>query len=558
MARPVLLAVDDEKEVLRAVERDLRKRFSDRLKIVGAPSAEVALNVLRELKERGEDVALILTDQRMPHMSGVELLEQANPVFPDAKRVLLTAYSDTEAAIRAINGAKVDYYLLKPWDPPEEKLFPILEDLLDDWFAEYEPPFEGIRIYGHRWSPETHMLKDFLSRNQIPYQWIDVEAEDEDPEVRKILESAPGKLPLVTLPDGPCLENPTLGQLAERIGLNRVGIGVKAQSPSYDFAIVGGGPAGLAAAVYGASEGLKTVLVECDAVGGQAGSSSLIENYLGFPRGLSGAELARRARDQAIRFHVEILAPQEAVELCEVDGYRILGLADGQRITSRALLLATGVSYRRLNVPGEERLFGKGVYYGAALSEAISCVDERVVIIGGANSAGQAAMHFSRYAGHVTMLVRGAGLSASMSKYLIDRIEQTPNIEVRTHTEAREFQGEDRLEAVCVEGPNGAEVLRSDGVFIFIGAEPHTDWVGERVLRDAKGFVLTGSQVLNDERGKAVWPLKRPPMLLETSFPGVFAAGDVRAGSVKRVASGVGHGSIAVQLVHEYLKEVKA
>lgn len=554
MPKPILLAVDDDRDVLRAVQRDLRRRFADKLKIVGADSGEAALEAVRELRDRGDDLALMLVDQRMPGMSGVEFIEKALEIFPDAKRALLTAYADTEAAIRAINGAKIDYYLLKPWDPPEERLYPALEDLLNDWFAGYEPPFRGIKVFGHRFSPESHAVKDFLARNQLPYQWIDVETNADDPEVQKVMETSAGKLPLVTLPDdGPCLEAPTPTQLAERLGLK-----THVDRPFYDLAIVGGGPAGLAAAVYGASEGLSTVVVEREAPGGQAGSSSLIENYLGFPAGLTGADLARRARDQAIRFGVEMLTPQEVERLEARDRYRVLHLKDGQEIVAHAVLLATGVSYRRLNVPGEEGLFGKGVYYGAALSEAINCQDEEVIIVGGANSAGQAAMHFSRYAGKVTMLVRGDSLAKGMSQYLVDRIEQTPNIEVRLCTEVQELSGEEQLNEVVTCTPDGVERIFCTSLFIFIGAEPHTDWLDDQVVRDKFGFIPTGADIFQVPGGEERWSMKRPPMILETSMPGVFAAGDVRTGSVKRVASSVGQGSIAVQLIHEYLREVRA
>jgi thioredoxin reductase (NADPH) len=553
MPKPVLLCVDDDSEVLRAIERDVRRAFGDRLRIVAANSGESALSVVRKLKERDEALALMLVDQKMPGMSGTEFVEQARELFPDAKKVLLTAYADTDAAIRAINGARIDYYLLKPWDPPEERLNPVLEDQLCDWFANYTPPFHGIKVYGHRYSPETHAIKDFLGRNQIPYQWFDVETQKDDPEVRQIMESAPGKLPLVTLPEGSCLEMPTPAELANRLGLK-----THVERPFYDLAIVGGGPAGLAAAVYGASEGLQTVVVEREAPGGQAGSSSLIENYLGFPSGLTGADLARRARDQAIRFGVEMLTPQEAKSLEARNNYRVLHLADGQEIVAHTVLLAMGVSYKRLDVPGEKELFGKGVYYGAALSEAISCRDEEVCIVGGANSAGQAALHFAKYAGKVVMLVRAGSLEKGMSQYLVDRIRKTPNIEVRLETEVGALIGDKRLFEVRVKGPQGSDQICVSSIFIFIGAEPLTDWIDDIVVRDERGFIPTGPELLEMPKGKERWTQKRAPFILETSMPGVFAAGDVRTGSVKRVASSVGQGSIAVQLIHEYLREVRA
>jgi len=549
MSKPVLLAVDDDAEVLRAVERDLRRKFADRLKVVAANSGATALDVVRQLKERGDTVALFLVDQRMPRMTGVEFLKEALPTFPDAKKVLLTAYADTDAAIDAINSARVDFYLLKPWDPPEEKLYPVLEDLLEDWFANYEPPFTGIKVFGHRWSPESHALKDFLARHYVPYQWYDVELNASDPEVQGVVANSGNKLPLVMLPDaGPCMESPTPTQLAQRLGLQ-----TQASRPVYDLAIVGGGPAGLAAAVYGASEGLQTVVIDREGFGGQAGSSSLIENYLGFPSGLSGADLARRAAAQARRFGVELLSPQEVKSLECKDRYRILNLAEGGPVTAHAVLLSMGVSYKRLNVPGEEELYGKGVYYGAALTEAMSCSEESVCIVGGANSAGQAAMHFAKYAGKVTMLVRADSLGKAMSQYLVDRIEASPNIEVLTRTEVQALEGDECLANVVVKGPNGEARIPSSSIFIFIGAEPHTDWLPEQVARDERGFLITGSDIAPE-----VWKHHRPPLLLETSLPGVFAAGDVRAGTVKRVASSVGQGSIAVQLIHEYLREVKA
>lgn len=549
MPRPVLLCVDDEREVLRAVERDLRRKFGDQVRVVGAGSGQQALDVLKQLKERSESVAVIVTDQRMPGMTGVEMLAQSDKdnLFPEARRILLTAYADTDAAIAAINDAHIDRYLLKPWDPPEVKLYPSVEEALDEYHRLVEAPFEGIRIVGSRWSPETFTIRDYLARNQIPYRWIDVDQGDAPLEVEGI------ELPAVLLPDGGKLSCPTLAELAEAAGLDHVGLQSSAASDVCDLAIVGAGPAGLAAAVYGASEGLATCLIEKDAPGGQAGSSSLIENYLGFPQGVSGADLARRSRDQAVRFGVRIVAPREAVALCEKNGYLLVTLNDGQEITARSVILATGVQWRRLDAPGEDRLNGRGVYYGAGISEGATCDEEDVFIIGGANSAGQAAMEFSRHARKVTMLVRGGGLAATMSKYLIDRIEAAPNIEVKCRTVVKEFLGESHLESVRVEGPSGEQTLEGQGCFIFIGAEPKTEWISNDVQCDGRGFILSGTQL---DRSK--WPKKREPMFFETSIPGVFVAGDVRSESIKRVASSVGQGSIAVQLVHEYLKEVGA
>lgn len=554
MAKPVILTVDDDLDVLQAIARDLRKQYGERFRVVRADSGTSALEALHQLQLRNETVSTFLVDQRMPQMSGIEFLEQAIALFPSAKRVLLTAYADTDAAIRAINTAKLDYYLLKPWDPPEERLYPVLDDLIDDWLADYRPPFEGIRVVGNRWSPQSHQVKDFLARNQVPYQWMDVELESEACQLLTYGE-AEGlqRLPLVLFPDGSRLVQPTPLQIAEQIGLR-----TQAERPFYDLAIVGGGPAGLAAAVYGASEGLSTVLIEREAPGGQAGSSSRIENYLGFPVGLSGMDLARRAVTQAKRFGVEILTPQTVAGIRIQDPYRIISLADGSEISCHALLVATGVSYRKLNIPGEDRLCGAGVYYGAAMTEAIACQGEDVFVIGGANSAGQAAMHFSKYARLVTMLIRADSLTKSMSQYLIDQIEATENIVVRTYTRVVEVKGNQNLEAlVLVDDQTGAtETVPATSLFIFIGARPQTDWLDGVVERDENGFILAGADLTRDKRRPKGWSLDRDPYLLETSVPGVFVAGDVRYGSIKRVASGVGEGSVCVQFVHRYLSKV--
>ncbi|WP_088893058.1 FAD-dependent oxidoreductase [Leptolyngbya ohadii] len=554
MAKPVILTVDDDPEVLQAIARDLRKQYGDRFRIVRADSGAGAIEALHQIKLRSETVALFLVDQRMPQMNGVEFLEQAIPLFPEAKRSLLTAYADTDAAIRAINSAKLDYYLLKPWDPPEERLYPVLDDLLDDWLANFRPPFEGIRVVGNRWSPQSHDVKDFLARNQIPYQWLDVELEKEACELLAYGEpDGLQRLPLVLFTDGSRLVQPTNLEIAERIGLR-----TQAERPFYDLAIVGGGPAGLAAAVYGASEGLTTVMIEREAPGGQAGSSSRIENYLGFPVGLSGADLARRAVTQAKRFGVEILTPQSVTGVRIQDSYRILTLADGSEISCHALLIATGVSYRKLNIPGEERLSGAGVYYGAAMTEALSCKDEDVFVVGGANSAGQAAMHFSKYARSVTMLVRGESLTKSMSQYLIDQIESMPNITVRTYTQVAEVKGNHNLEAIVLQNSRTGdlETVPATSLFIFIGARPQTDWLSGVVERDENGFIMAGPDLLQNQRRPQGWTIDRDPFLLEASVPGIFVAGDVRYGSVKRVASGVGEGSVCVQFVHRYLSKV--
>lgn len=550
MAKPVLLTVDDDPEVLRAVERDLRREYGNRFRILRAASGETALDALRQLKQRNDPVALMLVDQRMPKMTGVEFIEQANALFPEAKRALLTAYADTEAAIHAINKARVDYYLMKPWDPPEENFYPVLNDLLDDWLASFRPPFEGIRVVGHRWSPQALDIKSFLAGNHVPYLWLDVES-DADAAQWLNGEVKP-RLPLVIFPDGERLAAPDTARIAQKVGLR-----TSADQQFYDLVIIGGGPAGLAAAVYGASEGLRTVMVERLAPGGQAGTSSRIENYLGFPSGLSGADLARRAVTQARRFGVETLAA-EAVGLRCQDSYRFVQLADGSELSSHVVLISTGVSWRKLDVPGTERLAGAGVYYGAAMTEAIACRDEEVFVVGGANSAGQAAMHLSKYARNVTMLVRGVSLAATMSQYLIDQIAATPNITVRCRVNVVEAHGADHLEAITIADAEAKtnETLPTKSLFIFIGAQPHTEWLAGKLARDEHGFILAGPDLLHDGHKPKGWSLERAPFLLETSVPGVFVAGDVRHGSVKRVASSVGEGSIAVQFIHQYLSKL--
>jgi thioredoxin reductase (NADPH) len=499
---------------------------------------------------RNETVALFLADQRMPQMSGVEFLEEAMQLYPDAKRALLTAYADTDAAIRAINSVRIDYYLLKPWDPPEECLYPVLDDLLDDWQATYRPGFEGIRVVGHRWSPESHTVKNFLARNQVPYQWLDVESSKEALQLLELAGVDASQMPLVLFPDTSRLLKPSPLDIAGKLGLKMTAI-----NPFYDLIVVGGGPAGLAAAVYGASEGLRTVMIEREAPGGQAGTSSRIENYLGFPTGLSGADLARRAATQARRFGVEILSPQEAVGLQVKEQFRIVKLMDDTELSCHALMIATGVSYRKLDVPGIDKLTGAGVYYGAAMTEAISCRDEDVYIVGGANSAGQAAMYFSKFAGKVTMLVRADSLAKSMSQYLIDQIAATENIAVMVNTQVLETHGENNLEAITLSNAETGETktVPATALFIFIGAAPRTEWLAGVVERDRTGFILSGPDLIVDGRRPKGWTLDRDPFLLETSVPGVFVAGDVRARSVKRVASAVGEGSIAVQFVHQYL-----
>lgn len=550
MQKPVILAVDDEPGVLAAVARDLRREYGEQYRILRADSGPSALDALQQIKQKNESVALLIVDQRMPGMTGVELLAQAMPLFPEAKRALLTAYADTDAAIRAINEVHLDHYLMKPWDPPEERLYPVVTDLLDDWRASVPRPFDGIRIVDHRWSAKSHELKDFLARNQVPYLWLEAKIDPDAVKLSEVTGGAEPNLPLVVFPDGTHLERPTVDQVAERIGLRR-----RPGLPFYDLLIVGGGPAGLAAAVYGASEGLRTLLVEGEAPGGQAGMSSRIENYLGFPVGLSGSDLARRAVAQATRFGAEILTPFEARELRTADAYRILKLSDGSEVSGHTLLIATGVSYRRLEVPGVERLTGSGVYYGAATTEAVDARDKDVFVVGGGNSAGQAAMYLSRYARSVTILIRAKSLTASMSRYLIDQIEETPNVSCRPFSIVCEAHGDGHLEAISLSNVETGTVERlpAHAIFIFIGAAPHTDWVAESVERDAGGYILSGPDLTREGRKPRDWPLRRDPFWLETSVPGVFVAGDVRHRSIKRLASAVGEGSMAVQFVHQYL-----
>jgi thioredoxin reductase (NADPH) len=553
MPTPAIMILDDEPQVLNAVERDLRQHYRSDYRIVKSNDGHEALGVLQKLKERNTQVALFLVDQRMPKMNGTEFLDEARKFYPQARKVLLTAYADTQAAINSINDIGLDYYLMKPWDPPEENLYPVLDDLLSDWNASVDLPYDGIRVAGTLWSANSHTVKDFLARNQIPYQWLDIEL---DTDARNLVESVSDgehRLPVVFFPDGNTLIDPSILDIAERIGLQ-----TKAEKPFYDLIIVGAGPAGLAAAVYGGSEGLSTVMIEREATGGQAGTSSRIENYLGFPQGLSGADLARRATTQALRFGVELLRPQEAVKVRLEDPYRHVVLADGNEISGRAILISTGVKVRRLDAPGVSDLTGAGIYYGAALTEAAYYRDQEVYVIGGANSAGQGAMFFSRYAGKVTMLVRSTTLEAGMSQYLVDQIASTENIEVVLRTEIVEAIGEERLEKIKVKNLDSEEVetLPAAAMFIFIGAVPPTDLVSGLVDRDRAGFIITGPDLMIDNKRPKGWRPNRDPLLLETSVPGIFAAGDVRHHSMKRVAAAVGEGAVAVALVHQYLKTV--
>jgi thioredoxin reductase (NADPH) len=552
--KPALLTVDDDAAVSHAITRTLRRQYAQRFRVLRAESGPAALEALRQLKLSGDEIALLLADHRMPGMTGVDLLEQAVELFPDAKRVLLTAYADIEVAIRAINTVGLDYYLLKPWDPPDEKLYPVLDELLDDWLAHYEPPFEGVRLIGHRWSARSHEVKDLLAGNHVPYLWLDVESNAEAHELLTAsgVPATPDRLPVVVTASGAVLEAPTNTDLAANIGLP-----THAELPFYDLTIIGAGPAGLAAAVYGASEGLRTVLVERQAPGGQAGQSSRIENYLGFPAGVSGADLARRALTQARRFGAEIMTVQEACALEARGSARVVRLSSGVEVSSHTVLIATGVSYRRLDTPGFEELMGRGVYYGAGMTEAQRMRDQDVYVIGGANSAGQAAVYLSRFARSVTLLVRAQQLEKTMSHYLVEQITSISNIHLRVQSEVIAVGGSAHLETITIaDRVTGNEaVVLANYLFVMIGATPHTDWIGDAVARDSQGFILSGVELLRDGTHPR-WTAAREPYLLESSLPGVFVAGDARRSSMKRVASAVGEGAIAVHLVHQYLDKM--
>ena len=550
MAKPVVLAVDDDREVLRAIERDLRKRYSERYRVLSANSGDEALETLNQLRRRGSPVALFLVDQRMPGMTGIALLCEARKLYPDAMRVLLTAYADTGAAIAAINEVGLHHYLMKPWDPPEERLYPVLDDLLSEWSGRARPTFEGIRIVGSPWSPQSYATREFLARNQVPYQWIDIEQDQAARDLVKPIAGDPPRLPVVLFPDGSHLVMPSNADLASKVGMQTA-----ATRPFYDVVIVGGGPAGLANAVYAASEGLRALLIEQHAPGGQAGTSSFIENYLGFPGGVTGADLAQRAVAQARRFGAEMLVGQPVVALRREDPYRIVKLANGHEVSCHALVLAAGMAVRELNLPGVAPLLGCGIYYGAAMSEAALYRDRHVAVLGGANSAGQGALFFSRYARDVTVLVRKPSLSPGMSRYLVDRIEATSNIHVQTGVEVVEACGQGHLERLILrEADNGAtRPLDAAALFVFIGVAPRTEGFAGFLELDTKGFILTGADVPRDRK---VWTLERDPLMFETSVPGVFAAGDVRSGANRRIAAAVGEGSAAIYSVHEYLRTV--
>ncbi len=550
--KPIIFTVDDEEQVCDAVERDLVRHYRQNYRIIKASSGAEGLDTVHRLKQRNDTIALFLVDQRMPNMSGTEFLAEALNVYPEARKVLLTAYADTEAAISAINTVGLDHYLMKPWTPAEENLYPVLDDLISDWEATATLPYDGIRVAGTLWSASSHSIKDFLARSQIPYQFLDIER---DAEAKSLVEQAnesTHRLPVVFFPEGDVLIEPSLTEVAEKAGLQ-----TQADEPFYDLIVVGAGPAGLAAAVYGASEGVHTLLIDKETPGGQAGTSSRIENYLGFPKGLSGADLARRATAQASRLGAEILSAQEVVSVGERDSYRVVTLANGSELVCHAVIIATGVSVRELDVPGAKAVTGAGVYYGAAITEAASYKDEHVFVVGGANSAGQGAIFLSQYADQVTMLVRSS-LAKSMSQYLIEQIEGRDNIDVRLGKEIVEVHGHDRLEAITIRDRDTGETQQESAAatFVFIGASPHTEMLGDLVALSSAGFILTGPDLLINGERPAGWKLKRYPFLMETSVPGIFAAGDVRHGVIRRVASAVGQGSGAVSFVHEYLKTV--
>ncbi|MET9001852.1 response regulator [Amycolatopsis sp. Hca4] len=549
MSQPILMTVDDDPAVSRSVARDLRRRYGKDYRVIRADSGPDALDALREIKLRGDAVAAILADYRMPQMDGIAFLEKAMDLFPHARRALLTAYADTDAAIQAINVVDVDHYLLKPWDPPEEKLYPVIDALVETWKAVGDRPVEEVKLIGHRYNSPSFHLRDFLARNAVPYRWYSVE-DDEACRILQAAEASEKDIPVVVTPDGTVLKNPSGSEIADAVGLS-----TRPAQEFYDLVVIGGGPAGLGAAVYGASEGLRTVLVEKKATGGQAGTSSRIENYLGFPDGVSGAQLTDRARRQAQKFGAEVLTARDVVGLEARGSSRVVTFGDGSEIAAHSVILASGVTYRALDAEGVEELTGRGVYYGSAATEAPECKGEHVYIVGGANSAGQAAVFFSRHASDVTILVRGESLEASMSHYLIEQIAGIENIHVRTHTTVKQVHGDGHLERITLCENGVTETVESGHLFIFIGAAPRTDWLGDAIHRDDHGFVCTGPDLLSAGQRPAGWTLDRDPHYLESSIPGVFVAGDVRAQSVKRVASAVGEGAMAVTLVHRYLEE---
>lgn len=552
MKKPIIFLIDDDPAVLKAVQRDVRSTYRKDFRIIGTQSANQALDALLEFKKKGETVALFLSDQRMPEMLGVEFLEKAKVFFPVAKRILLTAYSDTNAAIKAINDVQLDYYLLKPWDPPEEKLYPVLNDQLEEWKASFIPEAGGLRIVGYQWSPKSHEIKDFLSGNLMPYHWMNIDNSKAGRELLELNGIEMKDLPVVFFDDGTFLTNPTTAEVGQKSGMS-----ITAKQAMYDVAVIGAGPAGLAAGVYGGSEGLNTLLIEKRAPGGQAGTSSRIENYLGFPKGLSGAELSRRAITQATRFGIELLSPQEVVDIKLKDNYKIITLKNGEIVNSKTIIITSGVDYRKHPAKGIDQFTGAGIYYGAATTEAAACKNENIYIVGGGNSAGQAAMYLANFANKVHIVVRKPDLSSSMSQYLIDQIAATPNIELVSNSEIVEVRGDKRLSEVLLRNNSSGEEKynKAAALFIFIGAKPMTDWLEMDIIKDKRGFLETGPNLTKYENFKKNWKLKRDPLLLETCIPGIFAAGDVRAGAMNRVASAVGEGSMAIKFVHEYLSD---
>jgi len=553
MKLPYIILIDDDEQVLRAIQRDIRSQYREDYKIATTQSAHEAMELLRELKLKNETVALFISDQRMPEMEGVDFLEKANELFPDAKKILLTAYSDIEAAIHAINKVKLDYYLLKPWQPPQEKLFPVVNDLLDEWQALYRPDREGTRIIGYQWSPKSHIIKEFLSGNLVPYIWMDVETH---PEAEKYLLSASlakTDLPAVILRDGTFIKDPSLQVLAEKVGLQQ-----QASKTMYDVLIIGAGPAGLAASVYGSCEGLKTLLIERSNPGGQASSSARIENYLGFPSGLSGAELSRRAITQTLRFGTEILTPKEVKKIKLCDGYKIIEMSDGSEIHSKTVVIATGVSYKKLEIEGLDEFAGAGVYYGSASVEAHACRNQSIYIVGGGNSACQAALYMSKFASEVNIVIRRESLSKTAANYLVENIRQVPNIHVIANNDLVACSGNGVLENVTLrDGQTGTErTVPAKALFVYIGTKPGTDWLDELVLKDEKGFIICGTDLVRQKAYATRWKLNREPYLPETIVPGIFASGDVRFGAMTGISSAVGEGSMVIRFVRKYLQEM--
>ncbi|WP_282081095.1 response regulator [Aquimarina algiphila] len=554
MKKPIIFALDDDPQVLRAVTRDLKSEYRATYRIMSTDSANDALEALEDLKKKNETIALFLVDQRMPEMLGVEFLTKAKKFYPSAKKVLLTAYSDTDAAIKAINDVQLDYYLTKPWNPPEEKLYPTLNDLLDVWQLDFQPEFEGIKVLGYQFSPKSHDIKDFLSANLFPFQWLDVETSDKAKEIIELHKLTTSDLPVVSLADGECYKNPNIVELATALGLN-----AHPKDTLYDVVIIGAGPSGLAAAVYGGSEGLKTLLIEKHAPGGQAGTSSRIENYLGFPNGLSGQELTHRAITQAKRFGIEFLSPQEVTSISEKDGYKNITLGNGQCISTKSVVITTGVNYRKLEAKGIDEYTGAGIYYGSSMTEAQACNNKEVFIVGGGNSAGQSAVYLSKFAKNVYIAVRKKDLTSSMSSYLIDQIDAIDNITLLGHTNITEARGTDgRLTELELLNSATSETkkVKADALFIFIGARPYTDWLALDIIKNERGFIETGRDLTRYNNFKQIWKKNREPFLLETCSPGIFASGDVRAGAMNRVASAVGEGAMAIKFVHEYLAEI--